>query len=170
MTLFIIIKAIVLLQVFYYVNGDVSCLASNCIWKTQTAVCTRNNLTYIPRLPRNIRVVTIKNANLNHIPENGFLNLTFNYIATLILINNNINHIHLSVFRNVTHIIKLQISNEQALSIYNVMEVLDNMTKHPIKSLYFRTMVGKVLRMICSTHLKTTILDTFISEATNFNS
>ena len=136
MTLFIIIKAIFLLQVFYYVNGDVSCLTSNCICKTQTAVCTGNNLTYIPRFPKTIRVVTIKNANLSHIPENGLFNLTFNYIVILILINNNINHIHPSVFRNVTHIIKLQISNEQALSIYNVMEVLDNMNKHPLRRLY----------------------------------
>ena len=136
MTLFIIIKAIFLLQVFYYVNGDVSCLTSNCICKTQTAVCTGNNLTYIPRFPKTIRVVTITNANLSHIPENGLFNLTFNYIVKLILINNNINHIHPSVFRNVTHIIKLQISNEQALNIYNVMEVLDNMNKHSLKSLY----------------------------------
>ena len=56
---------------------------------------------------------------------------------TLILINNNINHIHPRVFRNVTHIVKLQISNEQALDVATVMDVLDNMNKHPLKGLYF---------------------------------
>ena len=136
MTLFIIIKAIFLLQVFNCVTGDVTCLASNCICKTLSAVCTGNNLTYIPRFPQTIRNVTIKNANLSHISDNGFLNLTFNYIETLILINNNINHIHPRVFRNVAHINNLQISNEQELNIYNVMEVLENMNKHPLKHLY----------------------------------
>jgi hypothetical protein len=77
MTLFIIIKAIFLLQVFNCATGDVTCLASNCICKTLSAVCTGNNLTYIPRFPQNIRNVTIKNANLSRISENGFLNLTF---------------------------------------------------------------------------------------------
>jgi hypothetical protein len=45
--------------------------------------------------------------------------------------------IHPSVFRNVTHIVKLQISNEQALDVATVMDVLDNMNKHPLKGLYF---------------------------------
>jgi Leucine-rich repeat (LRR) protein len=57
--------------------------------------------------------------------------------VTLILINNNINHIHPRVFRNVTHIVKLQISNEQALDVATVMDVSDNMNKHPLKGLYF---------------------------------
>ena len=137
MTLFIIIKAIFLLQVFNCVTGDVTCLASNCICKPLSAICTGNNLTHIPRFPQTIRNVTIKNANLSRISENGFLNLTFNHIVTLILINNNINHIHPRVFRNVTHIVKLQISNEQALDVATVMDVLDNMNKHPLKGLYF---------------------------------
>ena len=136
MTLFIIIKAISLLQVFNCVTGDVTCLTSNCICKILSAVCTGNNLTYIPIFPQTIRFITIKNANLSHISDNGFLNLTFNYIETLILINNNINHIHPRVFRNVAHINNLQISNEQELNIYNVMEVLENMNKHPLKHLY----------------------------------
>jgi hypothetical protein len=137
MTLFIIIKAIFLLQVFNCVTGDVTCLASNCICKPLSAICTGNNLTHIPRFPQTIRNVTIKNANLSRISENGFLNLTFNHIVTLILINNNINHIHPRVFRNVTHIVKLQISNEQALDVATVMDVSDNMNKHPLKGLYF---------------------------------
>ena len=89
MTLFIIIKAIFLLQVFNCVTGDVTCLASNCICKTLSAVCTGNNLTYIPRFPQTIWNVTIKNANLSRISENSYvpnlktLHLNSNYISLL---------------------------------------------------------------------------------------
>ena len=107
-----------------------------CSYDKRTAICS-GNMTYIPRLPHNIFVLKVWNANLTNIEKSAFNNLTHNIITKLNLSGNYIHNIHPQAFCNINHLRTLAITNEPRLDIINLKTALDNMKKDNLKVVHF---------------------------------
>lgn len=82
----------------------------NCICRGQIAECT--HLSYIPRLPKSIRNVLIKNGQFNVISATSFQNLSSQNIIKLSMINNNVKTITRKSFLLLKQLKYLEISKE----------------------------------------------------------
>ncbi|CAG2186370.1 unnamed protein product [Mytilus edulis] len=126
-----------LLSVIVYVarSDDIKCPVQFCKCTNFEAICSGKYLTYILRLPRNIRKVTFLNGNIRTLSGGKITNLTFNVIEILRFINNNIVRLETDAFSTFMTIKALTISSEPALLAKDVMNVLNNMKTEHLKSL-----------------------------------
>ncbi|XP_076075947.1 toll-like receptor 1 [Mytilus galloprovincialis] len=131
------IQICLLLSVIVYVarSDDIKCPFQFCKCTNFEAICSGKYLTYIPRLPRNIRKVTFLNGNITTLSGGKITNLTFNVIEILRFINNNIVRLEPDAFSSFMTIKALTISSEPSLLAKDVMNVLNNMKTEHLKSL-----------------------------------
>lgn len=107
-----------------------------CSYDKRIAFCS-GDMTYIPRLPNNILVLTVWNTNLKNIGKFAFYNLTHHIITKLNLSGNYIHNIHPQAFCNLNNLRTLAITNEPRLDVNNLKTALDNMKKKKLKVVHF---------------------------------
>ncbi|CAC5413274.1 unnamed protein product [Mytilus coruscus] len=105
-------------------NSGVSCPTPLCQCQYLQAICSGENLTYIPRLPEQIRQVTFINGNIGILSRERIGNLTFNHIEKLKFASNRIFEMKPNKFANLTWINHLTLSLERSLDVFDVRNAL----------------------------------------------
>ncbi|XP_071130662.1 toll-like receptor 13 [Mytilus edulis] len=105
-------------------NSGVVCPTPLCQCRHLQAICSGENLTYIPRLPDKIRSVTFINGNIGVLSRKSIRNLTFNHIEKLKFTNNRISEIKPNTFTNFTWITHFTFSSEHSLDVFDVRYAL----------------------------------------------
>lgn len=121
-----------LLTVIVYVEGNIKfpCPTPLCECNNTKAICSGENLTYIPRLPDRITKVTLTNGNIRILSKELIENLTFNRrIGEVNFIGNRIFEIKPDTFANLTLIQALTLASEYSLSVHEVRDALKDIYK-----------------------------------------
>lgn len=121
-----------LLALIIYVVGDVAfpCPKPLCKCYNKKAICSGDELTYIPRLPERIERVTFTNGNFRILSKELLENLTFNpRIGGFNFISNRIFKIKLDTCANLTLIKVLTFASKYSLSVHEVRNALTDIYK-----------------------------------------
>ncbi|XP_063444339.1 toll-like receptor 13 [Mytilus trossulus] len=131
------INICLLLGLIIYVEShdDILCPFDLCKCTKVRAICSGEDLTYIPRFPKDVVSFTFCNGNLGILSKEITKNLTFNVISVLRFINNTIVRLEPDAFSSFVTIKTLRISSELSLPATDVMNALNTMKLTRLKSL-----------------------------------
>ncbi|XP_052068519.1 toll-like receptor 13 [Mytilus californianus] len=165
----LIVYALFTLMIHVEGNSDVSCPTPLCQCQYLQAICSGENLTYIPRLPDKIRYVTFINGNIGILLRERIGNLTFNHIEKLKFTSNRIFGIKPNTFANLTWITRFTLSSEHSLDVFDVRYALiDIGTRSRYLKKVFLIAIGlTVLPNDMFKSLKTSKIDTISLKSNN---